>query len=76
MYFDDATREERKEHEKRKQWYRKQLGSRLREWNKKNTEYYGGDYYKVDPIFFLTISSASLFSPDDPEKELSNSEGS
>ena len=41
MYFDDVTREERKDHEKRKQVG---ISSRLRERDKKNKEYHGGDY--------------------------------
>ena len=41
VYFDDVTREERKEYEKRKQVL---IGSRIRERDKKNAEYYVGDY--------------------------------
>ena len=46
----DVTKEERKENEKRKQ-----VGfrSRRRERDKKNTEYYGGDYCMHD-IFVLS----------------------
>ena len=41
---------------KRESWFN--LGSRLREWNKKNTEYYGGDYYNEfrDINFFFKSS--------------------
>ena len=42
VYFDDVTREERKEYEKRKQVL---TCSRIGERDKKNTKYYDGDYF-------------------------------